>query len=474
MLGRVEGGSFTPMAQDGQGGIVLDGSDWVDDPGSFGGEASAVSSERRLWAMLESLPGTSYHLPRRRLYDGDTGRFASQDPIGLLGGDHRFAYLGNDPNSGVDPSGLMWQEYQVPSDETHFRGGANKHTSFGWAPWLSLDRECGALCQAAQPLGAAEGKGKKKPKEDDDCDEVDIYEQDKNLSDKDWLTKWADYAAQHLGHRGDDETDPATEPRGGNKPDGTESRGRDKTADEKARMASFLAGLDGIDVNIRLDLGTDLFGSREPHAPRPSAGRQAGLGAGVGAGRGSSTGQDALVGLAVGGGLVVTGETVAWGTIGGLSACMAVPACRSWANDRLGELRRLGHDVSFEARDIWWRLVNMASTRVPPTVVVDASPTSATLTDTPECNVDPSGNGAGKATSSNPDKSITSLRKRLAEHRQKLADYKSNPDAADNLGLLREAATPEIRKRIIEGRVRHLEQEIKAFEKAIQDLGCEP
>lgn len=80
----------------------------------------------------------------------------------------------------------------------------------------------------------------------------------------------------------------------------------------------------------------------------------------------------------------------------------------------------------------------------------------------------------GIQTSSNPSESIKSLRARLAEHQQKLVDYKANPDAFDNQGILKNAPSSEVRKRIINGRIKHLEDEIRAFEKAISDLGEAP
>ncbi|MFE8597978.1 hypothetical protein AB8V91_13570 [Archangium violaceum] len=80
----------------------------------------------------------------------------------------------------------------------------------------------------------------------------------------------------------------------------------------------------------------------------------------------------------------------------------------------------------------------------------------------------------GRQTSSNPSESLKSLKARLAEHRQKLADYKANPDAYDNQGRLRNAPSPEVRQKIIKSRIEHLEDEIRAFEKNIRDLGGEP
>jgi hypothetical protein len=67
------------------------------------------------------------------------------------------------------------------------------------------------------------------------------------------------------------------------------------------------------------------------------------------------------------------------------------------------------------------------------------------------------------------EKSIRSLQGQVSKHEQKLADYKRNPDKYDNKGLLRNAP-PEARQRIIQGRVRKLEREIKTFKREINKL----
>jgi RHS repeat-associated protein len=41
-----------------------------------------------------------------RYYDRATGRFIQRDPIGILGGSHTYSYLGAQPNSATDPTGL--------------------------------------------------------------------------------------------------------------------------------------------------------------------------------------------------------------------------------------------------------------------------------------------------------------------------------------------------------------------------------
>lgn len=48
-----------------------------------------------------------------------------------------------------------------------------------------------------------------------------------------------------------------------------------------------------------------------------------------------------------------------------------------------------------------------------------------------------------------------------------MADYRKNPDAFDNKGVLKKAKNQEERDRIIRGRVWKLEKEIRDFEKNI-------
>jgi hypothetical protein len=62
------------------------------------------------------------------------------------------------------------------------------------------------------------------------------------------------------------------------------------------------------------------------------------------------------------------------------------------------------------------------------------------------------------------------LRKQVADHAAKLEAYRANPAAFDNLGILKRAPTAAIRQNIIDARIRHLANEIKAFQDRIDKL----
>lgn len=67
-------------------------------------------------------------------------------------------------------------------------------------------------------------------------------------------------------------------------------------------------------------------------------------------------------------------------------------------------------------------------------------------------------------------KSIASLEKQIASHTQKLKAYKANPYKFDNKGLLKNAPNDAVHKKIIQSRIKHLEQEINTFQNNIQKI----
>jgi RHS repeat-associated protein len=52
--------------------------------------------------------GTGLYYYRARYYHPRLQRFISEDPIGLIGGINRYAYVGNLPTMRTDPTGLLW------------------------------------------------------------------------------------------------------------------------------------------------------------------------------------------------------------------------------------------------------------------------------------------------------------------------------------------------------------------------------
>lgn len=83
---------------------------------------------------------------------------------------------------------------------------------------------------------------------------------------------------------------------------------------------------------------------------------------------------------------------------------------------------------------------------------------------------DPGGepDGGAQPNPNSPSDPCKELRKRLDEHLKKLRDYRDNPDRFDNKNIL-PGKSPEIRQRIIDGRIRNLENQIRDFRKQIHD-----
>jgi RHS repeat-associated protein len=79
---------------------------------------------------------TGLHYNRFRYYDPDVGRFVSQDPIGLAGGDNSYLYAFN-PTGWVDPTGLARCIFyvlgrKVYQDNSIFDGGKPNLSQIDW------------------------------------------------------------------------------------------------------------------------------------------------------------------------------------------------------------------------------------------------------------------------------------------------------------------------------------------------------
>ncbi len=68
-------------------------------------------------------PEVDFYYMRNRWYEPKTGRFLSEDPIGLAGGINPYTYAGNDPVNGSDPTGLTGDCDTYVTGYGHWQGG---------------------------------------------------------------------------------------------------------------------------------------------------------------------------------------------------------------------------------------------------------------------------------------------------------------------------------------------------------------
>jgi RHS repeat-associated protein len=98
---------------------------------------------------------------RNRWYDPQTGRFLTQDPIGLAGGVNLYAYAGNNPVMFSDPFGLCpWHDVECWEDKMWAASGGTGFAGRVLAPLASTALELSGASGVDQSSKAAAGGSK--------------------------------------------------------------------------------------------------------------------------------------------------------------------------------------------------------------------------------------------------------------------------------------------------------------------------
>jgi RHS repeat-associated protein len=126
-----------------------------------------------------------------------------------------------------------------------------------------------------------------------------------------------------------------------------------------------------------------------------------------------------------------------------------------------------GKIAAKSADDVGERVANVAKiSEGAPTTPRPSETGNIKPTEAPASQVAKAESIAIKEISKGAQRGIRSLEKRIIEHEQKLADFKSNPTVRPGM----EGQPKEVIEAAQEARIRHLEREIEAFRKNIEDL----
>ena len=103
------GGNITAMVNDKQAIVARYQYDPFGNPLSMSGPLAPLNNIRAHSQEHHDPSGLDLYVFRS--YEANLQRFLNQDPIGEAGGINLYAFVGNDPISGVDPLGLDWTEW---------------------------------------------------------------------------------------------------------------------------------------------------------------------------------------------------------------------------------------------------------------------------------------------------------------------------------------------------------------------------
>jgi len=110
-------------------GVTIDNQYRYDPFGNVQGNNVSNVPNARQFAGREYDTETQLYYDRARYLDPTLGRFVSEDPIGLSGGINLYAFVGNDPVNGWDPSGTKCKDWSLRQEKFFDK---LQHFVLGW------------------------------------------------------------------------------------------------------------------------------------------------------------------------------------------------------------------------------------------------------------------------------------------------------------------------------------------------------
>jgi RHS repeat-associated protein len=109
-------------------GVTIDNQYRYDPFGNLQGSTNSTIPNALRFAGREYDAETQLYYDRARYIDPALGRFVSEDPIGLDGGINLYAFVGNDPVNGWDPSGTKCSDWTLHQEKARDKLA---HLAFG-------------------------------------------------------------------------------------------------------------------------------------------------------------------------------------------------------------------------------------------------------------------------------------------------------------------------------------------------------